>query len=132
MAMLVAVTERAGRIRMFDKDSYLATVGGMKITEPAADLAVCMSLASAAWDAPMPQDVAAIGEVALSGDIRSVSNMSQRLNEAARLGFTRILVPVGTQKPTAGSSLVLIEVAHLGRALAALKQMAPPSSTSQD
>lgn len=132
MAMLVAVTERAGRIRMFDKDSYLATVGGMKITEPAADLSVCLALASAAWDAPMPQDVAAIGEVALSGDIRSVSNMAQRLSEAARLGFKRILVPVGTQLPTAGSSLVLIEVSHLGRALAALKQMSPPVKSDSD
>jgi DNA repair protein RadA/Sms len=124
MAMLVAVTERHGRLRMFDKDTFLATVAGMKIIEPAADLAVCLALASAVWDAPMPQDVAAIGEVALSGDIRPVSNMTQRLNEAARLGFNRVLVPAGTKKP-AGSNLVLIEVPHLGRALAALRQMAP-------
>lgn len=129
MAMLVAVTERHGRLRMFDKDTYLATVAGMKITEPAADLAVCLALASAAWEAPMPQDVAAIGEVALSADIRPVSNMSQRLNEAARLGFKRVLVPAGTTKP-AGNSLVLIEVPHLGRALTALKQMAPSPATS--
>jgi DNA repair protein RadA/Sms len=132
MAMLVAVTEKHGRIRMFDKDTFLATVAGMKITEPAADLAVCLALASAAWNAPMPQDVAAIGEVALSGDIRSVSNMSQRLNEAARLGFQRILVPTGTQRPN-GSKLTLIEVPHLGRAFAALRQMAPAvTSDSND
>lgn len=124
MAMLVAVTERHGRIRMFDKDTFLATVAGMKISEPAADLAVCLALASAAWNTPMPQDVAAIGEVALSGDIRPVSNMTQRLNEASRLGFKRILVPSGVKKP-AGSDLVLIEVPHLGRAFAALKQMSP-------
>jgi DNA repair protein RadA/Sms len=124
MAMLVAVTERHGRIRLFDKDTFLATVAGMKIIEPAADLSVCLALASAVWDAPMPQDVAAIGEVALSGDIRPVSNMTQRLNEAARLGFKRILVPAGSKKP-ANSTLVLIEVPHLGRALNALRQMAP-------
>lgn len=124
MAMLVAVTERHGRVRMFDKDTFLATVAGMKIVEPAADLAVCLALASASWDAPMPSDVAAIGEVALSGDIRAVNNMTQRLNEAARLGFKRIMVPAGTKKP-AGSSLVLIEVPHVNRAFAALKQMAP-------
>lgn len=126
MAMLVAVTERHGRLRLFDKDTYLATVAGMKIVEPAADLGVCLALASATWESPMPQDVVAIGEVALSGDIRSVSNMTQRLNEAARLGFKRALVPVGTKKPS-GTDLIIIEVPHLGRALSALKQMAPPT-----
>lgn len=120
MAMLVAVTERHGKLRLFDKDTYLATVAGMRIAEPAADLAVCLALASAAWDVPLPADVAAIGEVALSGDIRPVSNMTQRLTEAARLGYRRILVPAGVTKP-ARTELTLIEVGHLTRALAALR-----------
>lgn len=124
MAMLVAVTERHGRIRLFDKDTYLATVAGMKINEPAADLAVCIALASAAWGNAVPQDVAAIGEVALSGDVRAATNMNQRLNEAARLGFKRVLVPAGTKKPSGGHDLVLIEVPNVQRALQALKQMA--------
>lgn len=131
MAMLVAVTERHGRLRLFDKDTFLATVAGMKIIEPAADLSVCLALGSAAWEAPMPMDVAAIGEVALSGDVRSVSNMTQRINEAGRLGFKRLLVPVGTKKP-ANSDVVLIEVPHLGRALAALRQMSPAKTPSDD
>jgi len=124
MAMLVAVTERAGRLRLYDKDTYLATVAGIRITEPAADLAVCLAIASAAWDAPLPVDVAAIGEVALSGDIRPTQNMSQRMSEASRLGFRRLIVPTGTKAPK-GSGLILIEVPHLSRALAALRQMAP-------
>jgi DNA repair protein RadA/Sms len=124
MAMLVAVTERHGRIKLFDKDSFLATVAGMRIVEPAADLAVCLALASAAWDAPLPQDVAAVGEVALSGDLRQVSSMAQRLSEAARLGYRRAIVPTGTKKPN-GTDLVLIEVPHVSRAFAALKQMSP-------
>jgi DNA repair protein RadA/Sms len=129
MAMLTAVTERHGKIRMFDKDSFLATVAGMKISEPAADLAVCLSLASAAWDKPIPQDVIAIGEVALSGDVRSVSNMSQRIAEATRLGFKRLLVPIGTKKAvTAGKNVIIIEVASLGRAFQALNQMSPKPS----
>lgn len=132
MAMLVAVTERHGRIRLFDKDTFLATVAGMKITEPAADLAVCLALASAAMNTPVPLDVAALGEVALSGDIRAVSNMNQRLNETARLGFKRILVPVGTKKPSNGGDLILIEVANVGRALQALKQMAPDKANTED
>jgi DNA repair protein RadA/Sms len=127
MAMLIAVTEKHGRIRLFDKDSFLATVAGMRIVEPAADLAVCLAIASAAWDAPMPQDVAAIGEVALSGDIRQASNMSQRIAEAARLGYRRIIVPTGTKKPN-GINLILIEAPHVSRALAALKQMSPSST----
>jgi DNA repair protein RadA/Sms len=131
MAMLVAVTERHGRVRLFDKDTYLATVAGMKITEPAADLAVCLAIASAAWESPMPQDIAAIGEVALSGDVRAASNMSQRLAEASRLGFRRVLVPVGTKKPS-GVEVVLIEVAHVGRAFAALRQMAPPKQADSE
>lgn len=124
MAMLTAVTERHGKIRMFDKDSFLATVAGMKITEPAADLAVCLSLASASWDIPLPQDVAAIGEVALSGDIRLASNMSQRISEASRLGFKRVLAPLGTKKQLVNTKgLTIIEVSHLSRAFEALKQM---------
>lgn len=132
MAMLVAVTERHGRLRLFDKDTFLATVAGMKITEPAADLAVCMALASAAWNTAIPQDVAAVGEVALSGDIRSATNMNQRLNEAARLGFKRILVPVGTKKPSTGGDLILIEVPNVQRALQAVKQMSPKSETEEE
>jgi DNA repair protein RadA/Sms len=129
MAMLTAVTERHGRIRMFDKDSFLATVAGMKITEPAADLAVCLALASAAWDKPIAQDVIALGEVALSGDVRPISNLSQRISEAARLGFKRILVPVGSKKTlTTNKGVVIIEVANLAKAFQALNQMSPPSS----
>ena len=131
MAMLVAVTERHGRIRLFDKDTYIATVAGMKIQEPAADLAVCLALASAAWETALPMDVAAVGEVALSGDIRSSSNMSQRLNEAARLGFRRVLVPVGTKKPKE-TDVVLIEVPHLSRALVALKQLGTKDEPSSE
>jgi DNA repair protein RadA/Sms len=124
MAMLVAVTEKHGGLRLFDKDTFLATVAGMRIIEPAADLAVCLALASAGKDLPLPLDVCAIGEVALSGDIRSTTNMTLRLNEAARLGFKRILVPVGTEKPSK-LDVVLIPLTHLGKAMSALKQLSP-------
>ena len=124
MAMLVAVTEKHARLRLYDKDSYLATVAGMKIVEPAADLAVCLALASAHMDAPLPLDVAAIGEVSLSGDIRSATNMTIRLNEASRLGFKRILVPKGTVQPPK-TDMVLIKVANLGEAIRALRGLTP-------
>ena len=83
---------------------FVATVGGIRLADPATDLAVCLALASAALDrdgdgAPMavPLDVAAIGEVTLSGDIRPTRLTNQRLAEAIRLGFRRILTPVGTR-----------------------------------
>lgn len=119
-AMLVAVTERYGRLRLFDKDTFLATVAGMKLTEPAADLATCLALASAGRDEALPLDVIAIGEVALSGDIRRVPDMRQRLNEASRLGYRRALVPPGSPTVT---GITNINVTHLTDALQALTQM---------
>jgi DNA repair protein RadA/Sms len=121
MAMLVAVSERHGKVRLFDKDTYLATVAGMKIVEPAADLAVCLAIVSANNDIPIPSDIAAIGEVTLSGDIRRAPNMPQRLNEAERLGFKRIIVPMGTEKPK-GSGLTLINIAHITKAFSLINQ----------
>jgi len=97
VAMLVAVTERCSRRRLSDRDVFVATVGGAKLSDPAADLAVCLALASAAIFRPVANDVLAIGEVALSGDIRPVPFLSQRVAEAARLGYARILVPRGTK-----------------------------------
>lgn len=134
MAMLVAVTEKHGRQRLFDKDTYLATVAGMRIVEPAADLAVCLAIASAAMDKPLPLDVCAIGEVSLSGDIRSTTNMTLRLNEAGRLGFKRILVPVGTVKPPK-LDITLMPIPHIKHAMRLLDQLSSTisrSSSSQD
>lgn len=121
-SMLVAVTEKHGRIKLFDKDSYLATIAGMKISEPAADLAVCLALASAAWDIPLPGDMAAIGEVTLSGDVRSTPGIAQRVAEAERLGMTRILVPRGVKdKMTTSGKSTLIEIEHISKAFNVLK-----------
>lgn len=122
-AMLVAVTEKHGRVRLFDKDSYLATIAGMKISEPAADLAVCLALASAAWDVPIPNEMAALGEVTLSGDIRSMSGITQRIAEAERLGITKIFVPKGVKKLVKSTGITLIEIEHINKAFAALKAL---------
>lgn len=125
--MLLAVTERHGRIRLFDKDAYVATVAGMRITDPATDLALCLAVASAATEQPVPVNMCAIGEVALSGDIRPAPSMPIRLAEAARMGYTRALVPAGT-KPLTGplaTNLTLITVDHLQHAFAALSAAQP-------
>jgi DNA repair protein RadA/Sms len=116
-AMLIAVTERAARIKLWDKDVYLATVAGAKVSDTGADLAMCLAVASAARDIALPIDLTAIGEVALSGDIRPVPGMNQRLAEAARLGFTTALVPRGVGSRNTHPGLKLVEVSNLAEAL---------------
>mgnify|MGYP006266370373 CR=1 FL=1 len=115
--MLSAVTERAARLKLWDKDVYLATVAGAKVSDPGADLALCLALTSSALDRAIADDVVAIGEVALSGDVRPVPGMGQRLAEATRLGFTSAIVPRGTGKAVSVSGIELIEVANLAAAL---------------
>ena len=126
VTMLVAVTERAAGDRLADRDVYVATVAGARLTDPSADLAVCLAVASALWEAPLPPDVLAIGEVALSGDIRPVQALALRLAEAARLGFRRVLVPPGGRASLGQvpDGVTVVEVAHLGSALAALRNLA--------
>ncbi|AOS61195.1 DNA repair protein RadA [Actinoalloteichus hymeniacidonis] len=93
VSMILAVLERRGRVRLGESDVFTATVGGMKVNEPASDLAVALAVASAANDRPLPPDLAVVGEVGLAGEIRRVAGAGRRFAEAARLGFTRALVP---------------------------------------
>jgi DNA repair protein RadA/Sms len=125
VAMLLAVTERASGI-VLDRDVFVATVGGAKLSDPATDLAVCLAVASAAVGVAMPADVAVIGEVALSGDIRPVGHLAQRVGEAARLGYRRILVPPGSRRrlPSLPEGAAVVELEHLVRALEALRAYA--------
>jgi DNA repair protein RadA/Sms len=118
VAMVLAVLERRGGQRIGDKDVYASTVGGVRLTEPASDLAVSLAVASAARDQPLPGDLVALGEVGLAGEIRPVGGVLARLQEAARLGFRRALVPEGTELDVAG--MRLLPVADLGGALLVL------------
>jgi DNA repair protein RadA/Sms len=123
LAMILAVLERRGRVRLATSDVFAATVGGMRVTEPAADLAVALAIASAARDVPLPGGLVALGEVGLSGDVRRVGGVGRRLAEAARLGFTEALVPPESGRVTA--DLRVTEVADLGVALAAVRRRRP-------
>jgi DNA repair protein RadA/Sms len=76
-----------------DRDVYLNVAGGLRITEPAADLAAAAALASSAFDQALPQDCVVFGEISLSGEVRPVSRIDARLKEAAKLGFRRALAP---------------------------------------
>ncbi|MGH3910227.1 MAG: magnesium chelatase domain-containing protein, partial [Pseudonocardiaceae bacterium] len=120
VAMILAVTERRGGVRLSGSDVYTATVGGMRVTEPAADLAVALAVASAAGDLLLPPQAVAIGEVGLAGEVRHVTGLRRRLAEAARLGFRHALVPTdGAVAPPEG--MRLHEVADLGAALCWLR-----------
>ena len=118
VAMVLAVLERRGRVKLGDDDVFSATVGGVRVTEPAADLALALAVASAARDAPIPPTMVVLGEVGLSGEVRRVGAVGRRLAEAARLGFTSALVPPDPGPTPAGMRVT--EVADLGAALRTL------------
>jgi DNA repair protein RadA/Sms len=124
VAMALAVLERRCKVRLHDREVFAATVGGVRVTEPSADLAVSLAVASASRDFPLPADLVAIGEVGLAGEVRPVSAVPRRLSEAARLGFTRALVPVGCGPAATGvdapAGLAVTEVPDLGAALRAV------------
>lgn len=93
LAMLVAVLETRCGIAFAGRDIYLNVAGGLRISEPAADLAVAAALVSALRDTPLPRDLVLFGEVALSGEVRAVAQTPARLREAERLGFRRVIMP---------------------------------------
>ena len=93
LLLLVAVLSKRVGLRLFDQDVFVNVVGGLRISEPAADLALALAIASSFQNRPLPADMAAVGEVGLSGEIRTVSHLSRRLHEAAKLGFSRCIVP---------------------------------------
>ena len=114
--MLLAVLQRHTDVqRLAERDVYAASVGGIKITEPAVDLAIAMAVASAATDRPLPSTLCAMGEVSLTGDVRRVSSIQRRLSEAARLGFRRAMIPQGSDW-TKVAGLTVVEVATIERA----------------
>ncbi|GAA1237653.1 DNA repair protein RadA [Prauserella halophila] len=93
VSMVLAVLEKRGGVQLGDKDVYVATVGGMKVTEPAVDLAAALAVSSAFTDRALSPKLVAIGEVGLAGEVRRVTGVGRRLTEAARMGFTHALVP---------------------------------------
>ena len=119
--LLLAVLEKRGGLLMGNCDAYMNVIGGLSLDEPAADLAAMLALASSFRDKPVPYDLAAIGEVGLTGELRAVSALGQRLSEVQRLGFTKCLIPKRVQgKLVVPDGLELIRVANIREALAAL------------
>lgn len=117
-AMLLAVLEKRGGLRLSNADVYWNVVGGLRLDEPAADLAVVIAAASAAQDKPVSDTLAAVGEVGLTGEIRAVGQLSQRLSEIRRLGFTQCVVPRNVKELHAPEGLELLRVRNVREAIA--------------
>jgi DNA repair protein RadA/Sms len=102
LALLLAVLERRARVSLAGHEVYASVVGGVKLSEPGADLGMCLALVSAVANKPLPADLVVIGEVGLAGEVRQVAQVGRRLTEAARLGFTRAIVPASASAKVAG------------------------------
>ena len=120
-ALLLAVAEKRCGMKLSAFDAYINVIGGLRLDEPGADLPVILAIASSYRDAVIPSDVVAIGEVGLTGEIRSVSNMNQRLGEVARLGFKTCVIPRnGSNKLEIPDGLTVYRVRNLQEAIATL------------
>lgn len=119
--MLAAVLEKRGGQGLSSCDFYVNVIGGLTVDEPAADLALIIALASSFRDKPVPFDLAAIGEVGLTGELRAVHALNQRLSEVRRLGFTKCLIPSrNSGKIIAPDGLELIRITTIREAIAVL------------
>lgn len=119
--LLLAVLEKRGGLLLGSCDAYINVIGGLNLDEPAADLAMVMALASSFRDKPVPSDLVAIGEVGLTGELRAVNGLGQRLSEVRRIGFTKCLIPArNSGKLVEPDGLQLIRVKNIREALAAI------------
>ncbi len=118
-ALLLAVAEKRCGMKLSAFDAYINVIGGLQLDEPGADLPVVLAIASSYRDTVIPSDLVAIGEVGLTGEIRSVSNMNQRLGEVARLGFKTCIIPKnGSEKLEIPKGLTVYRVRNLQEAIA--------------
>jgi DNA repair protein RadA/Sms len=116
VAMVLAVLERRAGVVLVNRDTYVATVGGARLSEPSTDLAVALAVASAGNDLPLAPGTIAVGEVGLAGEVRPVAAVGRRLAEAARLGFRHAIIPAGTDD-TAPEGVTVYEAADVASAL---------------
>lgn len=118
MLLLSAVLSKRVGLRLAEQDIFINVIGGLKVSEPASDLAMAVAIASSYYDKAVPADVAIMGEVGLSGEIRAVSQLAIRMNEASKIGFKRVLVPK-MRKPLTDvpKGLEVISVRNIAEAL---------------
>ncbi|KJS08586.1 MAG: DNA repair protein RadA [Gammaproteobacteria bacterium BRH_c0] len=121
LAMLLAVLHRHGGIMVGDQDVFVNVVGGVKVTETSADLALLLAVISSFRNRPIPRDWVIFGEVGLSGEIRPVANGQERLREAAKHGFSRAIVPAANAPKQPVKGMEVVAVRKVGDALAAME-----------
>ena len=116
--LLMAVSEKRAGLKLSAFDAYINVIGGLRLDEPGADLSVALAIASSYRDIPISDDLVAIGEIGLTGEIRSVSNLNQRLSEVARLGFKKCMIPrSGSEKVEVPRELTVYRVRNLREAI---------------
>ena len=116
--LLLAVSEKRAGMKLNVFDAYINVIGGLRLDEPAADLPVVLAVASSYRDTPISADLVAIGEIGLTGEIRSVSHMNQRLAEVRRLGFKKCIIPYkSAEKLEIPGDLTVFKVKNLREAI---------------
>ena len=123
LAMLLAVLHRHAGVAMWEQDVFVNAVGGVRIGEPAADLAVCLATVSSLTDRPIPAKVLAFGEIGLAGEVRPASRGQERLREAAKLGFEKAIVPKANQPKAKIPGLETIAVERIDQAVRVLREL---------
>ena len=121
LAMLLAVLHRHAGIACFDQDVFVNAVGGVRISEPAADLAVLLAIVSSLTDKPLPKELAVFGEVGLAGEVRPAPRGQERLREAAKLGFTRAIIPKANLPKQKMDGLEVFAVERVADAIARIR-----------
>jgi len=128
LCLITAVLEKRLGLRFSTHDAFLNVIGGLRLDEPAIDMAVALALISSITDRIVPDDLIAIGELGLAGECRAVSNLEQRLKEAARLGFTRAVIPYRNYEKLKGDlGIELIPIHNVFEAIKILKQSSSDS-----
>jgi len=132
LTMLAAVLEQHASIQLVDQDIYAGSIGGLRLVEPAVDLALCMALMGAYLGQPLPAGWCAIGEIGLGGEVRAVPHIDQRVAQAKRRGYTSILVPI-TQIDSLGSeALPVASIADLTGLIKKNKEIVSPEKALSD
>ncbi|CRZ96674.1 DNA repair protein RadA [Vibrio cholerae] len=123
LSLLLAVLHKHGGLQMADQDVFVNVVGGVKVTETSADLALLMALLSSFRDRPLPKDVVVFGEVGLAGEIRPVPSGQERLNEAFKHGFKKAIVPIANMPKGGIEGMQIHGVKKLSDAIAAFDEL---------
>jgi DNA repair protein RadA/Sms len=123
LSMLLAVLHRHGGLALGDQDVFVNVVGGVRVSETAADLAVLLAVMSSFRDKPLPEQLIVFGEVGLSGELRPVPNGQERLQEAAKHGFRRAIIPTANQPKKTQQGLDVTAVSRLSQVLDAVSAM---------